>query len=300
MRSASAAPASPAPSARATAIAQAVLARLCGPRSREAAKRLLERPEVGARDPQLRRVAGDVGVAQRRDVGVVDAQHGGVARALALEHAQLGRRVGLERPVAVEVVGRHVEQHGDVGAEALDAFELKARELAHDRPPGLDACPANDDSAVPTLPAPTLGTPPASSMAAVSSVVVVLPLVPVMPTIGLRSSSRRYASSTSAHTGIPAERAARTISASSGTPGLLTSRSAPSEKLGIVATEHRFDARGRLPCIGPPIGQHDVHVRSAAPQRLGRGEPGADGPEHDDPSRAGEYLVHQVYWLNRR
>ena len=62
--------------------------------------------------------------------------------------------------------------------------------------------PAKVESAVPTLPALAHGTPPRSSIAAVSSVVVVLPLVPVMPTIGLRSSSRRYASSTSAHTGI--------------------------------------------------------------------------------------------------
>ena len=110
--------------------------------------------------------------------------------------------------------------------------------------------PANDDSAVPTLPALTLGTPPRSSMAAVSSVVVVLPFVPVMPTIGLRSSSRRYASSTSAHTGIPAERAARTIAASSGTPGLLTSRSAPASSSGSSRPSTASTPAGASPASG--------------------------------------------------
>ena len=160
--------------------------------------------------------------------------------------------------------------------------------------------PASVESALPTLPALAQGTPPRSSMAAVSSVVVVLPLVPVMPTIGLRSSSRRYASSTSAHTGMPAERAARTIAASSGTPGLLTSRSAPVEQLGIVAAGHRFDARRGLPCIRAAIGEHDVHVRSAARERLGRRDARAHRPEHDGAPRAGEHGVHQEYWSKRR
>ena len=82
--------------------------------------------------------------------------------------------------------------------------------------------------------------------------------------------------------------------------GALDEQIGPRKQLGIVATEHRFDARGRLPCIRPPIGQHDVHVRSAAPQRLGRGDARAHRPEHDGASRAGEHVVHQVYWSNRR
>ena len=160
--------------------------------------------------------------------------------------------------------------------------------------------PANVDSAVPTLPAPAHGTPPRSSMAAVSSVVVVLPLVPVMPTIGLRSSSRRYASSTSAHTGMPAERAARDDRGLLRDAGALDEQVGAREQLGIVAAGHRFDARGRLPCIRPAIGEHDVHVRRAAAQRLGRGDARAHGAEHDGAPRAGEHGIHQVYWLKRR
>ena len=110
--------------------------------------------------------------------------------------------------------------------------------------------PASVESALPTLPALAQGTPPRSSMAAVSSVVVVLPLVPVMPTIGLRSSSRRYASSTSAHTGMPAERAARTIAASSGTPGLLTSRSAPVSSSGSSRPGTASTPGGASPASG--------------------------------------------------
>ena len=57
-----------------TAIAQAVLARLWGPRRGEAAKASSNGSELGARDAQPAAVARQVGVVQRGDEGVVDAQ----------------------------------------------------------------------------------------------------------------------------------------------------------------------------------------------------------------------------------
>ena len=284
----------------ATAIAQAVLERLCGPRSCEASKASSNAPSSVPETRTRRPSPGHVGVVERCDVGVVDAQHRSVARALALEHAQLGGGVGLERPVPVEVVGRDVEQHGRVGAELLDALELKARELADDRPARLDAAREASRARCRRCPRSALGTPPRSSIAAVSSVVVVLPLVPVMPTIGLRSSSRRYASSTSAHTGMPAERAARTIAASSGTPGLLMSRSAPTSSSGSSRPGTASTPAGASPASRRRSASTTCTCGAQRRQRLGGRDAGAHGAEHDGALRAGEHGVHQVYSLNRR
>ena len=63
-------------------------------------------------------------------------------------------------------------------------------------------------SACPMLPATTTGRPASRSSAPMSSVVVVLPFVPVMPT--MRHVKKRAASSTSLHTGMPAVNAACT------------------------------------------------------------------------------------------
>ena len=53
-------------------------------------------------------------------------------RARALEDAQLRVAVGLERAVAVEVVGLEVEQHRDVAGELVHVLELERRQLADD------------------------------------------------------------------------------------------------------------------------------------------------------------------------
>ena len=66
---------------------------------------------------------------------VVGVQHHEVVRVLRGKDALLGQRVVLESAVAVEVVGRDVEDDGDVGMELLRAFELKAGNLEHR--PGL-------------------------------------------------------------------------------------------------------------------------------------------------------------------
>src|SRR4029453_5530381 len=82
----------------------------------------------------------------------------------------------------------------------------------------------------PTLPAATAWTPEAVSMAAASSGVVVLPLVPVTPTRGMVAT--RGASSISLQTGIPAARAAWMSGWASGRPGATTSRARPSSSPG--------------------------------------------------------------------
>ncbi len=69
-------------------------------------------------------------------------------------------------------------------------------------------------------------------MAPVSSVVVVLPFVPVIPMTGF--ARNRAANSTSLQTGTPRARASRTTGLSLGTPGLLTSRSAAAGSLASV------------------------------------------------------------------
>src|SRR5581483_9909668 len=79
----------------------------------------------------------------------------------------------------------------------------------------------------PTLPATSTSRPAARKIAPRSSVVVVLPFVPVTPTTGL-PGSRRYPSSTSLHTGTPRARAAAASGDSAGTPGLFTTSSTPS------------------------------------------------------------------------
>ena len=98
--------------------------------------------------------------------------------------------------------------------------------------------PGSSDSARPTLPATSTSTPPARSISPISSVVVVLPLVPVTPTIGL--GSMRDASSTSLHTATPCSRAAATVGSEPGTPGLLTTALAPT--IGTASPRATYSA----------------------------------------------------------
>ena len=99
-------------------------------------------------------------------------------RARALEDAQLRVAVGLERAVAVEVVGLEVEQHRDVAGELVHVLELEATRARRRPSPPL----RTDVSGVPTFPATATSRPAARKIAPSSSVVVVLPFVPVTPT----------------------------------------------------------------------------------------------------------------------
>ena len=61
-----------------------------------------------------------------------------VARALVGEDAQLGVAVVLERPVAVQVVGREVQEDRALGREGRAVLELEAGALADDGGVGVD------------------------------------------------------------------------------------------------------------------------------------------------------------------
>jgi hypothetical protein len=79
---------------------------------------------------------------------------------------------------------------------------------------------------LPRFPPQNVGRPDAEHSAPVSAVVVDLPLVPVIASSWAPGCKQRYASSISAMTSTPAARAA-TISGKVGTPGDITTRSAP-------------------------------------------------------------------------
>jgi hypothetical protein len=67
-----------------------------------------------------------------RHLAETPGEHRDVVGALVLEDPELRRAVVLEARVAVEVVGREVEQDGDARPKRVDVLELKARELADD------------------------------------------------------------------------------------------------------------------------------------------------------------------------
>src|SRR5262245_267551 len=93
--------------------------------------------------------------------------------------------------------------------------------------------PSRPVSGRPTFPATATGRPAARKISPRSSLVVVLPFVPVTPISGL--ARRREPSSTSLQIVTPRARAAATRGASLGTPGLLTSRSTSSTSAGSSA-----------------------------------------------------------------
>ena len=64
--------------------------------------------------------------------------HRDIVLPLALEHRQLDRRVGVERPVPVEVVGLEVREHGHPRRERRDVLQLERGELADDPGVGRD------------------------------------------------------------------------------------------------------------------------------------------------------------------
>ena len=104
--------------------------------------------------------------------------------------------------------------------------------------------PSNAEiNGVSVLPTATLRRPARLRMALAINVVVVLPSVPVMPTIGRaplgRFCSQRYASSISESTSIPRRRASTMTSCDSGTPGAGSSISTSSSTAAIRCTEPR-------------------------------------------------------------
>ena len=78
---------------------------------------------------------------QRRRAARLDPRRGHrqIALDLPLENAELCRPVGLEGPVAVEVVLGYVQQHGALRGERRRVLELEARRLTDDRGVRVDA-----------------------------------------------------------------------------------------------------------------------------------------------------------------
>ena len=147
------------------------------------------------------------------------------------ERVALGARVGVEARVAIEVIFGDVQERATRGWNVGDALHLEARHLEDDdverlvrprRRAARRGCRRR-----------TLRLPARSSIAPTSAVVVLLPLVPPIATIGAVDRSAT-ASSSSPITTHAAARALFAASGSGGTPGETTTRSAPLEDRGVV------------------------------------------------------------------
>ena len=104
--------------------------------------------------------------------------------------------------MAIEVIGRKIQQRRNPRPEGVGGFELEAARLDHVHGVGGRRLDLRADADSPMLPPTSTRLPDASSMRPTSVVVVDLPLVPVIATIGPRS--QRDASSSSPITGTPA------------------------------------------------------------------------------------------------
>ena len=106
------------------------------------------------------------------------------------------------------------------------------------------SCPTSDASGVPTFPASATGSPASRQIAPSSSVVVVLPFVPVTAT--KRFGSSRQASSSSPSTGMPRSRAAAIDGRLVRHARALHHDRRAVEQLHAVDAEMRLDVAGHL------------------------------------------------------
>ena len=190
--SASAIASSSIPAARAAAVAAAAFSRLCGPGMRGSAG-------SGSSAANSTRVA-------LAGYGAEPARHDrGVRRRSVARRSGACVRVALERAVPVEVVGLEVEENGDRAASSVSTSSSWNDESSQTTHASGGAEPTSDVSGRPTFPATSTGLPAARNTAPRSSVVVVLPFVPVTPRIGFGRS--RAPSSISLQTGTPRVRA---------------------------------------------------------------------------------------------
>src|SRR3954452_1547721 len=147
--------------------------------------------------------------------------------------------------------------------------------------------PTSELSAVPTLPATATGRPASRWMWPMSSVVVVLLLVPVTAMNSLGMS--RHASSTSPSTGSPRSRAAATTGASAGTPGDLTTARTCSSAAGVSSPCRRSTPRACSP-------QARRTSSAATPERASPTTshgPGGNGGRRMAPMLGDRLLVHR-------
>ena len=64
-----------------------------------------------------------------RDFRIIRVQHGEIALQLVFEHAHFCVGVLIERAVAIEMIGRQIQQHTDLRTETFDGFQLKAADF---------------------------------------------------------------------------------------------------------------------------------------------------------------------------
>ena len=123
--------------------------------------------------------AGDLGEDRARIV-VVDADHGAVALLLAVEDIILGRDIARHVAMAVDMVGRDVEPHRDMGMEGLRAARADRTTAPARR---CRPAPSGSRSSAPRpiLPPTSHDAPAVFRIWPISAVVVDLPLVPVTP-----------------------------------------------------------------------------------------------------------------------
>ena len=246
--------------------------RLVAPPQRAGAARARPGPVAEADAP---RAAAEVldAEAERRD--------GDVVVALVGEHPQLGRAVGLERAVAVEVVGRDVEQDRRLGREHAACPRAGTTTPRRRRSPPGRASPTSELSGVPTLPATATGSPASRWMWPISSVVVVLPLVPGDRDEPVRQQPPRELE-LAEHRHAPLARGARSPAPARGTPGRLDHRarrrSSSSSAVGAGATPAIARGASGAPASTPrPLAAR----RSSASAREARAR------QPDDELRAG-------------
>jgi hypothetical protein len=164
-------------------------------------------------------LAHDVG--EEAALGLVDADHRSLGAALGEEPA-LGGEIAADAAVAVEVVGREVEEDRDVGLERAGELGLVGGELEHHRLAVAERVERQHAAA--DVAAIWTGRPAVARMWATSAVVVDLPFEPVIATTwGARSKRaqssvawERKKSPTSLSTATPACQAAATAGCGAG------------------------------------------------------------------------------------
>ena len=109
---------------------------------------------------------------------------------LVAEDALLGLDIARHAAVAVEMVGRDVQQHRDVERQAAGEFELIGTQLQHVNSV-LARAPRAAARGSPDCRPPRPSRPASLRMWAISAVVVDLPLVPVMPAKRARLAGER-------------------------------------------------------------------------------------------------------------
>ena len=221
---------------------------------RSSAPRQREQQPPRAAAPRQRQRRRIVGVDHRPVVG------GLVREDPRLRRARTPRRVAM----AIEVVGREVQQHRDPRMERVD--RLRAGSCS---PRRRGACRASTrrparSAARRCCRRPSTSMPAASSIRPVSVVVVDLPFVPVIAMT--RPRSQRDASSSSPITGTPRARAASIAGCSRRHAGTQHDQIGAGERRRRVAAELERDAGVAQPL---PRRRSASRVRSASPSRRG-------------------------------